>query len=276
MKYQERFSAHPDDVKKYDTHKLREHFLVDTLFDVDEVNLCYSHYDRFIVGGACPSTKPLRLETIPALRSVHFLDRREIGIVNVGSKGTVTVDGEVFELDFKETLYVGKGKKEVVFASSKQTNAAKFYFNSAPAHKEIKKVTLKDAEIVELGSHETCNARRINKLLVHSILPTCQLQMGMTELQVGSVWNTMPAHTHSRRMEAYFYFELPISQSVCHYMGEPSDTRHLWVHNEQAVISPDWSIHSAAGTYNYSFIWGMAGENLDYGDMDIVQPSELL
>jgi 4-deoxy-L-threo-5-hexosulose-uronate ketol-isomerase len=211
------------------------------------------------------------------LKAEYFCERRELGIINVGGNGSVSVDGTVYELAFKEALYVGRGNKTIVFSSETDKDPAHFYLNSAPAHKEypVKKVTLKDAEVVHTGTMEESNARTINKLLVNSVVQTCQLQMGMTELKPGSVWNTMPAHTHSRRMEAYFYFQVPEKQAICHFMGDPKETRHIWMVNEQAVLSPTWSIHSAAGTSNYVFIWGMAGENLNYGDMDVVLPPQL-
>lgn len=275
--YQIRYSSHPGDVKNYDTTKLREHFLVNTLFVANEINLVYSHFDRFIAGGAFPVSQKLILEAIDPIRSKYFTERREIGIVNVGGKGTVSVGPQVFTLDYKEALYIGRGNEVVSFESVSAEKPAKFYLNSTPAHAAYpsKKVGKTDAEIVELGSSETANHRIINKLIVQSVLPTCQLQMGMTELKPGSVWNTMPPHVHDRRMEVYFYFEVPENQAVCHFMGEISETRHIWLGNEQAVISPDWSIHSAAATSNYTFIWGMAGENLDYGDMDAHKVTEL-
>jgi 4-deoxy-L-threo-5-hexosulose-uronate ketol-isomerase len=268
--FQVRYSSHPSDVKQYDTAKLREHFLVSNLFVPEETNLVYSHFDRMIVGGIMPVNEHVTLESIPPLRSENFLERRELGIFNVGGKGIITVDGETFTLEYKEALYLGQGKRKVVFVSDYKNKPAKFYINSAPAHKSYpdRKITTKEAEVVVLGSLETSNHRTVNKMLVNSVLPTCQLQMGMTELKPGSVWNTMPPHVHDRRMEAYFYFEVPEGQSVCHFMGQVDETRHIWMKNEQAVISPAWSIHSAAGTNNYIFIWGMAGENLDYGDMD--------
>lgn len=277
MKYSERYAAHPADFKNYDTERIREEFLMDSLFENNEINLVYSLYDRYIVGGALPINKRLDLETIDPLKASYFLERRELGIINVGGNGVVTADNVRYELGYKEALYIGKETQHVSFESIDSNKPAKFYINSAPAHQKFpsKKVSLADAEIVELGSVETSNARRICKLLVSSVVQTCQLQMGLTELKVGSVWNTMPAHTHNRRMEAYFYFEVPENQAICHYMGEPNETRHIWLNNEQAVFSPSWSIHSGAGTANYSFIWGMAGENLDYGDMDIVQPFQL-
>ncbi len=268
--YQVRYSSHPSDVKQYDTAKLRDHFLVSGLFIPDESNLVYTHFDRMIVGGIMPVSEPVRLESVPPLRSEYFLERRELGIFNVGGKGTVKVDGIAIALDYKEALYLGSGKRNVVFISDDKNKPAKFYLNSAPAHKSYpdRKITKNEADVIVLGSLETSNHRTINKMLVNSVLPTCQLQMGMTELKPGSVWNTMPPHVHDRRMEAYFYFEVPEGQSICHFMGQVDETRHIWMKNDQAVISPAWSIHSAAGTNNYVFIWGMAGENLDYGDMD--------
>lgn len=276
ISYSIRHATHPADSKGYDTAKLRETFLIEDLFQENSIQAVYSMHDRLIVGGAQPTAQPLKLETFPTLRSEHFLDRRELGIINIGAESTVSVDGDVITLANKEALYIGKGVKEVVFhpAASGKTL---FYFNSAPAHHAYptKKVSLDEAETVEMGSLENSNHRLIRKLLINSIVETCQLQMGLTELQKGSVWNTMPAHTHDRRMEAYLYFDLPEDQVVSHFMGEPQETRHLFVKNNQAVISPPWSIHSGAGTYNYSFIWGMAGENLDYNDMDKVQPLDL-
>jgi 4-deoxy-L-threo-5-hexosulose-uronate ketol-isomerase len=276
ISYSIRHAIHPEDVKAYDTTKLRKSFLVETLFSNDNIELIYTHYDRFIVGGIKPVSKSLLLESIPPLRAAYFLERRELGIINVGKKSKVTADGQDYILDYKEALYLGKGVKEVVFHPSAEGQAL-FYINSTPAHATYpsKKVSLAEAETVELGSLENANHRTIRKLLVNSVLPTCQLQMGMTELKTGSVWNTMPPHTHDRRMEVYFYFEVPKDQAVCHYMGEPDETRHIWMTNDQAVISPSWSIHSGAGTSNYTFIWGMAGENLDYGDMDTVLPFKL-
>ncbi|MDA3823512.1 MAG: 5-dehydro-4-deoxy-D-glucuronate isomerase, partial [Bacteroidales bacterium] len=196
---------------------------------------------------------------------------------NVGGKGRVSVDGKEYVLEYKEAIYIGAGTKEVVFKSESDKKPAHFYFNSAPAHKAFptKHISLANADSVVLGSLESSNHRKINKLIVNSVVDICQLQMGMTELKPGSVWNTMPAHLHSRRMEAYFYFEVPNDQAICHFLGDPKETRHIWLHNEEAVVSPSWSIHAAAGTSNYIFIWGMAGENLDYGDMDTFGPKEL-
>jgi 4-deoxy-L-threo-5-hexosulose-uronate ketol-isomerase len=221
--------------------------------------------------------KPLTLETIDPLKATYFLERREIGIINVGAKGSVSVDGTSYELGHKDALYIGSGNKEVVFESDDAKNPAKYYINSAPAHKNYptKKVSLQEANKLELGSLETANHRTVNQMIIGGIVTTCQLQMGMTELKTGSVWNTMPAHVHDRRMEVYFYLDIPENQAVCHFMGQPQETRHIWMANHQAVISPPWSIHCGSGTSNYTFIWGMAGENLDYGDMDVAKITEL-
>ena len=268
--YEVRYAAHPRDAKGYDTARLREDFLIEKIFAVDEVNMVYSMYDRMVVGGAMPVSEALKLEAIDPLKAEHFLSRRELGIFNVGSKGRVKVGEECFELDFKEALYLGAGDRDVVFESVDGSAPAKFYFNSCVAHHTYpdRKVTKADAIVAHMGSLEGSNDRNINKMLVREVLPTCQLQMGMTELMTGSVWNTMPAHVHSRRMEAYFYFEVPEEHAVCHFMGEVDETRHIWMRGEQAVLSPEWSIHSAAATHNYTFFWGMGGENLDYSDQD--------
>ena len=275
--YEIRYAVHPEDAKHYDTARLRRDFLMETIFVPDEVNMVYSMYDRMIVGGAMPVAEALRLEAIDPLKAEYFTLRRELGIYNVGGAGTVKVGEDTFELDFKEALYIGRGDRDVIFSSKNAQQPAKFYFNSATAHKEYpcKKVTKEDAVVAHMGSLEMSNERNINKMIVNQVLPTCQLQMGMTELATGSVWNTMPAHVHSRRMEAYFYFELPEDQAVCHFMGEPQETRHIWMRGEQAVLSPEWSIHSAAATHNYTFIWGMGGENLDYGDQDFYKITDL-
>ena len=273
-KYEFRYASHPEDAKSYGTNELREHFLIDNLFTNDEISLTYSMYDRYIVGGASPRQKNLKLETIPYLKSENFLDRRELGIVNVGGDGIVVVDGKEYPLAKKEALYVGKGCQEVIFKASE---SALFYLNSAPAHHTYPtmKVGKENAEVVHLGDSKYANQRVLYKLIVNSIVKTCQLQMGITELVHGNVWNTMPSHTHERRMEAYFYFDVEEGQTVCHFMGQPQHTRHIFLQNNQAVLSPEWSIHSGAGTTNYSFIWGMAGENLDYGDMDVCSPTDL-
>jgi 4-deoxy-L-threo-5-hexosulose-uronate ketol-isomerase len=276
MLHTSRYAIHPSQYRTFTTSQLRENFLIETIFIKDEISLVYTHYDRLIVGGANPVSKPVTLETIDSLKAEFFLQRREIGIINVGGKGTITVDGTSYILENKEALYIGRGAKNVVFNPDQATKPL-YYFNSAPAHTTYptRKVSLEQAETVEIGSLETSNQRTIRKLLVNSVLETCQVQMGLTELKTGSVWNTMPPHTHDRRMEAYFYFNIPENQTVCHFMGEPQETRHIWMQNHQAVVSPPWSIHSGAGTSNYAFIWGMAGENLDYSDMDGVKPTEL-
>ena len=276
-KYESRYAAAPQDVKSYDTAKLRSEFLIENLMEADKLNLVYSHYDRYIVGGVVPVAKSIALESIDQLKAGYFLERRELGIINVGGKGVVTVNGQAYEIDHKEALYVGQGNEKVVFSSVDPASPAMFYINSTPAHKAypIKKIGIDDVEVVELGAPETANARTLRKYIVNSVVDVCQLQMGMTSLKSGSVWNTMPAHVHDRRMEVYFYFEIPENQAVCHFMGEPQETRHIWMNNNQAVISPPWSIHSGSGTSNYSFIWGMAGENLDYGDMDFCNITDL-
>ena len=275
--YEIRYAAHPEDARHYDTARLRRDFLIEMLFAADEVNMVYSMYDRMVVGGAMPVEEVLKLEAIDPLKADYFTTRREIGIYNVGGNGIVKVGEESFELAFKEALYVGSGNRDVVFCSKDAAHPAKFYFNSANAHTAYpcKKITKADAIVAHMGSLEMSNERNINKMIVNQVLPTCQLQMGMTELSTGSVWNTMPAHVHSRRMEAYFYFELPEDQAVCHFLGEPQETRHIWMQGEQAVLSPEWSIHSAAATHSYTFIWGMGGENLDYGDQDFYKITDL-
>lgn len=277
LKTYNRFAVHPEDFKKYDTQRIRDEFLVSEVMIDDQITLTYSQYDRYIVGGSVPATKELKLDSFDSLKADYFLERREMGIINVGGSGKVKTSDAVYELAYKDALYLGKGTKEVVFISDNYKNPAHFYINSAPAHKEYpsKRVTMADANVIKAGSSATSNERQINQLLINKVVQTCQLQMGMTELKEGSVWNTMPVHTHDRRMEAYFYFNVPKGQAVCHFMGQPDETRHIWIKNEQAVLSPAWSIHSAAGTANYTFIWGMAGENLDYGDMDVYQPDEL-
>jgi 4-deoxy-L-threo-5-hexosulose-uronate ketol-isomerase len=275
--YQVRYASSPQDVKRYDTSRLREEFLIDNLMKPNAIHLVYTHFDRYIAGSVVPTVSGLKLETIDPLKSKYFLERRELGIINIGAKGTVSVDGSVYTLEHREALYVGKGNKNIIFESEDSGNAAKFYINSAPAHKSYptKKIGIDDVEVIQLGSPETANARTLRKYIVNSIVDVCQLQMGMTTLKSGSSWNTMPAHVHDRRMEVYFYFEVPEDQAVCHFMGEPQETRHIWMANNQAAISPPWSIHAGSGTSSYSFIWGMAGENLDYGDMDHCKINEL-
>lgn len=275
--YEERYAYHPDDFKTYDTEKIRKEFLVEKVMEPGNIRLVYSAIERYIVGGAVPVDKPLKLETIDPLKAEFFCYRREVGVISVAGPGSIVVDGTEYKMNFKDALYIGKGSKDVEFRSDDPQNPAHFYINSAPAHKEfpVKHVTQNDANVLHLGSLESSNERKIYQLLINTVVETCQLQMGLTELMPGSVWNTMPPHQHNRRNEVYFYFNLPEDQAICHIMGQPQETRHLWMHNEQAVISPNWSIHSAAGTSNYIFIWGMAGENLDYTDMDHIKPTEL-
>ncbi|MCM4154840.1 5-dehydro-4-deoxy-D-glucuronate isomerase [Gramella sp. AN32] len=276
ISFETRYASSPQTVKKYDTSQLREEFLINNLMEQAKINLVHTHYDRYIAGSAVP-LEPLKLETIDLLKADYFLERRELGIINVGASGEVLVDDTSYKLEHKDALYIGQGNKDVTFKSDDPKDPAKFYLNSAPAHTSYptKKVSLSEANKLELGSLETANDRTVNQMIIGGIVTTCQLQMGMTELKRGSVWNTMPAHTHDRRMEVYFYLEVPEGQSVCHFMGEPQETRHIWMQNHEAVISPPWSIHAGSGTSNYTFIWGMAGENLDYTDMDVAKITEL-
>lgn len=264
-----RTASSPKDVKHYTTDRLREEFLIQDLFKVDELKTIYSHIDRIIVGSAVP-TKEMKLTAGDEIRAEYFLQRREMGIINIGGKGTVTVDGTVYELDYKDGMYIGMGSKDILFNSADSSNPAKFYFNSAPAHTTYPTVLIKpeDCVSVELGSLEESNHRVIRKYILPGQVESCQLVMGMTSLKPGSVWNTMPCHTHDRRMEVYLYFEMPEDALVFHYMGEPTETRHIVMRNEEAVISPSWSIHSGSGTQAYTFIWGMVGENQDFDDMD--------
>ncbi|CAZ94262.1 5-dehydro-4-deoxy-D-glucuronate isomerase [Zobellia galactanivorans] len=277
IEYQERFTSHPSDVKSYDTEELREHFLIKNLFEKDKITLIYSHYDRFISGGAVPIDEVLELATIEPLKAQNFCDRREVGILNIGNQGIVTVGEDKYRLGHKEALYIGMGAKNIHLSSEDPGNPAMFYINSAPAHQgfPIKKIASTDTITLDLGTSEKANERRIVQYIVEATVQTCQLQMGITELKKGSIWNTMPPHTHNRRMEVYLYIDLPQDEAICHFMGEPQQTRHVWMGNHQAVISPPWSIHAAAGTSNYSFVWGMAGENLDFSDMDMVKANQL-
>lgn len=274
---EERFAVHIDDFKHYDTEKLRKHFLIEKIFEADEVLFTYTHYERLMVGGAMPVNTAVTLDAVYQQKADFFLQRRELGAINIGGSGKITVDGTEYPINTKEALYIGRGAQHVSFSSDDAANPAKFYLNSTPAHHTYptKKVGKEDAKVLNMGSSETCNERNIYQLMISGVVDTCQLQMGMTELKSGSIWNTMPMHTHSRRMEAYFYFQIPESQAVCHFMGPAHETRHIWVGNEQAVVSPPWSMHSGAGTANYTFIWGMAGENMDYTDMDFHKPSDL-
>ena len=277
ISYEVRYAASPKEVQGFNTQELRDEFLVQNLLEANQLKLVYSHYDRFIVGGAVPTENSIELEAIDPLKAQYFLERRELGIINIGGSGSVSVDGTVYQLNHKEALYVGQGNKKVVFSSDSVAAPAQFYLNSTPAHKSFptKKIGINDVEVVELGAPETANARTLRKYIVNSVVDVCQLQMGMTTLKPGSVWNTMPAHVHDRRMEVYLYIEVAEDQAVCHFMGQPQETRHIWMANNEAVISPPWSVHSGSGTSNYTFIWGMAGENLDYGDMDVCKINEL-
>lgn len=268
---------HSTHAKTLDTAELREQFLVDSVFVSGEITLTYSHIDRIIFGGIVPMQSPLALAAGKALGVEYFLQRRELGLINLGQAGKVTVDGEVYAIAPREALYIGMGAKDVTFESVDASAPAQFYMNSTPAHHAYptRKITLDEAEKVTLGNAENCNVRTINKYLVPSVLPTCQLTMGLTQLHPGSLWNTMPCHTHERRMEVYLYFDMSDDNVVFHYMGEPTETRHIVMREKQAVISPSWSIHSGVGTAAYSFIWSMCGENQTFDDMDHVAMSDL-
>ena len=288
MKFDVRYVSHPDDSKKYDTEELREKYLIEKLFEEDEILLTYSHQDRIIAGGAMPVKKKLSLGTFKELATAYFLERREMGVINIGGAGKITLDKKVYEIGHKEGIYIGMGTKEIEFASDDAKNPAKFYINSSPAHKAYP--TVKIVKPVEgrpapdgvkycvqrhLGTDEGINKRTINQFIIGDVCESCQLAMGMTELDSGNAWNTLPSHTHERRMEVYMYFELPENEAVIHLMGTPQETRHIIMHNEQAVISPSWSIHSGVGTHNYTFIWGMCGENQTYDDMDNIATRDL-
>jgi len=272
MKLEVRYANHPNDSKQYDTETLRKNYLFEPVFVPDDINLVYSHQDRIIAGGAMPITKELPLETSDALRAAYFLERRELGAINIGGPGYLILDGVKHVMNHRDGIYVGMGTQGVVFGSVDPKNPAKFYINSAPAHKTYPTVDipLSKARKVEAGASSTLNKRTINQYVHPAVCPSCQLAMGLTILAPGSAWNTMPCHTHERRMEVYFYFDLVPDGLVFHFMGTPTETRHIVVRNEQAVISPSWSIHSGAGTSPYTFIWGMCGENQTFTDMDEV------
>lgn len=273
-----RYATNPEATKQYDTETLRKEFLIEKLFVPGELNLVYTHVDRFITGGVIPTAEPIKLEAdSKEMGADYFLERREIGIVNVGGKGLVTVDGTDYEMEMRDCLYVGKGSKDVVFKSNDAASPARFYLSSTPAHKTYptEKVAISEAEPNHLGSLSQSNERTIYKYIHNAGVKSCQLVMGMTLLKPNNMWNTMPCHTHNRRSEVYFYFDMPEDGAVFHLMGEPDETRHLVVRNEQAVISPSWSIHSGVGTSNYTFIWAMAGENQEFTDMDMVDMKDL-
>lgn len=273
-----RFASSPKEVKGMDTQALRQEFLIQGLFQKDEIKMVYSHIDRIIVGSAHPASQPLKLSAGAELRAQYFLERREMGVINIGGPGRITVDGTVYNLRHRDGMYLGRGSQEVTFDSQDYSNPAKFYLNSAPAHKEYPTVLVlpEDCENVELGTLEESNHRVICKYIQPGQAKSCQVVMGLTTLKPGSVWNTMPCHMHDRRMEVYLYFDLPEDALVMHYMGQPQETRHITMRNEEAVISPSWSIHAASGTRAYSFIWGMVGENQDYKDQDPVPMSSIL
>ena len=268
-----RYETSPREFERMNTAEMRADFLVQYLFLQNECTLTYSHYDRMVLGGIMPVNQAIELPNPDGLKSQYFLERRELGIINIGSgTGQITADGITYELDKLGCLYLGKGTQEVSFSSKEATTPAKFFLMSAPAHQSYPntKYTKEQASPVTLGDASTSNCRTIYKYIHNDGIMSCQLVMGLTVLQSGSVWNTMPPHTHDRRSEVYCYFDIPASQGVMHFMGKPDETRHLWVQNEEAIISPPWSIHSGSGTANYSFIWAMAGENKDFTDMDHV------
>ncbi|GIP57690.1 5-dehydro-4-deoxy-D-glucuronate isomerase [Paenibacillus sp. FSL W8-0186] len=273
-----RYASHPNEVKQFDTDRLRKEFHIPTLFTADKLELVLTHEDRLIIGGAYPVKQDVKLETdLKELGVSFFLERRELGAINVGGPGTIIVDGTEYDLNTKDCLFVGMGSKEVIFRSKDASKPAKFYLNSAPAHKEFPtaKTTLGEADSSALGSIQNSNDRTIHRFIHADGIQSSQLVMGMTQLKTGNMWNTMPAHVHPRRMEAYMYFDLPEDAVVIHLMGEPTETRHIVMRNEEAVISPSWSIHSGVGTSNYTFIWGMAGDNKIYSDMDAVAMKDL-
>ncbi len=272
-----RFAAGPNETRQFDTEQLRENFLVQQLMQNDSVQLVYSHFDRVIIGGAKPVNKSLSLPNHPELKADYFLERRELGVINTGGAGTVTASGETFQLNKLDCVYIGMGTKEVSFVSNQPGEPAAYYLLSAPAHKEYPntKYTKEQASPVELGASETANKRTVYKYIHLDGIKSCQLVMGLTVLESGSVWNSIPPHTHTRRMEVYFYFDVAEQHRVFHFMGEPRQTRHIAMANHEAVISPPWSTHFGCGTSNYGFIWGMAGENLVYTDMDPAPVPEL-
>ncbi|KAB2495560.1 5-dehydro-4-deoxy-D-glucuronate isomerase [Priestia endophytica] len=272
-----RYAHHPEDVKHQTTEELRKNFLVETLFEKDRVHLTYTHNDRMIFGGVTPGTEELTIQLDKELGVNYFLERRELGIINIGDEGTVILDGVEYEMKGRDGLYVGRGTKDVRFRSKDANKPAKFYINSTPAHHTYPtvKIDIKEIDPLHKGEQATLNERNIYQYIHPNVCESCQLQMGLTMLSPGSVWNTMPCHTHERRMEVYLYFDMEPDTRVFHFMGKPDETRHLVMKNEQATISPSWSIHTGTATSNYTFIWGMCGENITYDDMDHVEMEDL-
>jgi 4-deoxy-L-threo-5-hexosulose-uronate ketol-isomerase len=278
MKLNVRYASHQEDAKHYTTEKLREHYLIEQVFVADEAVFTYSHFDRIIAGGVMPVSKAVELTGSKEMASESFLERREMGVINIGGKGAVIINGQEYEMKKHDGIYIGMGNETISFKSADPQNPAKFYLNSAPAHKtyDIVKIDIAKANAVNAGDNANLNKRVLYQYLHPNVCKTCQLSMGLTMLEPGNAWNTMPSHTHERRMEVYLYFNLPADQAVFHMMGQPQETRHIVLKNEQAVISPSWSIHSGVGTTNYTFIWGMCGENQEFTDMDGVQTQDIL
>ena len=278
MKLDIRYNNHPEDSKHYDTKTLRERYLINQIFEKDEILLTYSHHDRIIAGGIMPVTKKVELPVTKDLGTSFFLERREMGIINIGGAGSIILDGKTYPMAPKDGIYIGAGTKEVIFVSANPSEPAKYYMNSAPAHKTYPTVHIpfSKANPNKWGTPKTLNERTIYQYVHPAVCESCQLVMGMTILNEGSAWNTMPCHTHERRMEVYFYFNMASDTRVFHLMGRPDETRHLVIQNEQAVISPSWSIHAGVGTSDYTFIWGMCGENKTFDDMDFVKMSDLM
>lgn len=272
-----RYANHPDDIKTYTTEQLRSQFLVEKIFTEGQVNLTYTHVDRMIFGGVMPTTEALPISISKELGVSYFLERREMGVINIGGEGVIVLDGVEYDMNRGDGLYVGKGTKDILFYSKESANPAKFYLNSVPAHQTFPtvKIDIKNIEPLRLGNPETLNKRAIYQYIHPNVCQSCQLQLGLTMLEPGSSWNTMPCHTHERRMEVYLYFDMEPETRVFHFMGQPKETRHLVISNEQAAISPSWTIHSGVGTSNYTFIWGMCGENITYDDMDAVKMEDL-
>lgn len=277
MNMETRYAHNPEGIKRFTTDELRKEFLVESIFKPGDVILTYTHHDRMIFGGVTPTDKELTIKLDKELGVDYFLERRELGIINIGADGYVVLDGEEYEINSRDGLYVGKGTKDILFRSKDASNPAKFYINSVPAHKKYPtvKLDINKMKPLEMGSSKTLNERKIYQYIHPNNCESCQLQMGYTILSEGSAWNTMPAHTHERRMEVYLYFNMEEDTRVFHFMGEPEETRHLVVSNEQAIISPSWSIHTGIATSDYTFIWGMCGENITYDDMDHIEMSRL-